>query len=362
MPFWWLDNSDISLARQKLRAVMERQLKEWERVRFQEDDFSSPAEAYRELMAYVSMRPILHPGRLIYMYGIPSFQDKLAKSLDEICNKVLLVIVARPDGACSLYKRARESKRKGFTVEEAFNLSRETAVEWTKARAMEFFGREIDNQACMMLIDAVGLDPNKITHEIDKMRNLCEGKIAGWVVEQSAYGTGDADVRKFCSCLLENKAEHAHEMSRRLMAREEPLKFLGLPADWSRRLLIASSCKILDKATENAVQLVKKRGPKGEEKEREVTAKHQRVMEASPAELASIIKEKEGRGEVVPMFPNPKSLFYTFKELARAGREEEWVRRLSKGIGELQVAARIRKEEFQKLVEDFVSRMTRRST
>ena len=362
MPFWWLDNSDIFLAHQKLHAVMDKQLKEWDRVRFTEDEFPSPSEAYQALAAHVGLGPLLWPGKIVYTYGIPACQDRMSKELNGIHPSVLLIIIARPDGACSLYKKARELGKtvKEFKVDEPFNLTREMAIEWTSGRAKEF-GREIDEQACRMLIDVVGLDPNKITHEIDKMRHLCDGKIAGWVVEQAAYGGGEADVRNFCSYLLNNKPVEAHELAQRLLGKYDPLQILAFSVDWARRILIADSCnKTLDADAKSVVQLLKKRAPlEGDEKEKaRISAARRRAANwANLVELDKITERMTKSGDILPMFPNPGALYYACRDLDKSGRAEGWALDLLAGLGRLLFDAREKEDEFPRLMHDFVSRM-----
>lgn len=310
MPLVWLDASDSWLAKVRL-GELRTKLADRAWVRFSEEDYE-PAKAMKSLVTELSLNSLFNPGKVVYTYGLPSFQAKLIKKLEEMDSAVVFVLIAEVDKSSAFYKGLGDAGIK-YKVDEQEKLVQKDAVAWVKARAAAM-DAVIDETSCKMIIDIVGLDMNKISNELDKLRNFADGKIMPWIVQEAVYGHGDAQVTSLFQYILDGSPEQAHEMLHRLFTRdgarvtERIMKFFGYPMDWVRRLAIVSSSRVFDDAIKDKVGKIK----------------------------------KWTDGESAPMFANPKGLYFSFKNLSESGRSPQWVFDFMVKLGELQETFRMK--------------------
>lgn len=310
--FWWLDDTDADRADERLAAVR-RQLEKWTWIRWDESAHESPSDALRDLETNLLISPTFEAGKVITCHGIPKCHSKIAKQLDEIPEKVLLVLVARPDTKTTLYKTA---KGLDFAkVDEPLTLrGRDAAVTWVSEKATKA-GFELDRDACRMLVDFVGTNPGRLSMELKKACSLAgEGKVYPWAVQQSCHGYGMADVREMCQMMASGNYEGAHEYMDRLLARgEPPLKICGYLIDWCRKMAMAESCNGQYDSIKPQVASLKK---------------YQKPTKDNPV------------GSAVPMFPKPGALYFSCKTYNEIGGKRFWAAYLLQRLGKIQLSLR----------------------
>jgi len=239
---FWLDDSDHLVAERKL-AALRKQFSEWEWSRFI-DDFPSDEEALMALLREVGLVPMFAPGKVVCCHGLPGWQDALAKEVGSISKNVLLILVAPLDESCALFKAARKEMGDLFRADKTnIPASRKEAAAWAIERA-KILGCRLDGLAGKVLVDQVGIDPNRLTMEIGKLRDASlDGNVMSWLVEQACHGTGEADEGVLRDAMLEGDGERVHEFLRRLLDRgDAPLRILGLLTSWMRGFCVAESC------------------------------------------------------------------------------------------------------------------------
>jgi DNA polymerase III delta subunit len=329
--FWWLDSTDHALARQKLDSVRAKQLSEWEWIKWDEDDYADAKEAHDSLVREIGMPPMFAPGKVVYVWGLPSFHSKLAEEIPSIPDRILFIVIARPVKSYRLYARAKElaeSKPDAVLLDEAFTLTKEKVGEFTIARA-ETLGLKITEAHARMLADLVGTNPNSITKELEKLKFFCEdGIVTQFAIEQTYYGEGESNSLLISKALLGKKEEMAHELIARALAQEAPMKLLGLLTSWSRTLLAATSGEYnYVKETAATIQSIKKTG---------------------------------GVWKTAPMWPNPGRIYHTYKEFQESGFCKEWPLLLSKELMRLQMSVFLlsrKPDMIQKEFHGFVTRV-----
>lgn len=335
MPFVWLDNTDAYSAKLKLAKARSKDCASWEWVKFSEEDYDA-GQAFTAFMSEVMSYSLFNEnGKVVYTYGVPKFQAKFAKCLEEIPSKVIVIILAAPARDTSLWKRAAAAKEK-VKIDVIVDLTKDNAVEWITERA-RLLGAEIDKKSCEILIDIVGLSHNKLHSEIEKLKHLGDGKISPWTVQQGVCGTGEANVKVFCDSMLKGKPAHAHEMLDRIWkgdsarTSEKTVKFFGFPIDWARRTAIAASCVEFD--------------------------------EMSKAIISQITKGKDDSGNLVPMYPKPGAVYYPWKDFQESGRNKGWPLRVLMELCETQLTLRQLDEDKKEhlaltMLHQFVVRAT----
>lgn len=331
--FWWLDPSDFAGARNKLDAVRENQLFDWDWLTWREDEFPNEKEAYGSLVREVGMAPMFSPGKVVCCWGLPSFHSKLSDEIEKIPEGVLLIIVARPAKNYRLYSRAKAygEKNKGTVeLDSAFTLTKEKCVDFTVSRAKSLGLRIVDGHA-RILADLVGIEPNRITNELKKLKHFCEdGIVTPYAIEQVFYGDGEANAFGISKAILARKEEVAHELISRSLAKEPAIKLLGLLVSWSRILLVAVSRN----GDYNAMK-----GP------------------ASEIQALSLSGEKWKK---VPMWPNIGRLYHACREFAESKFCKEWPYLLAIEVMRLQIIARVmsrRPDLVEKEFHGFVTRV-----
>ena len=184
--FWWLDDSDRWEAERKL-AVVKNQFSDREWVRF--EDGEPPEEYHRKLAWQLESCAMFAPGKVVYCYGVPSFQAELAKNL-KIADGVVFVLIAKPDKSLLLYKKARKmAEEKTAKIDELGPLGRGAAKQWAQERA-HALGFKIDDSAYQEIIDLFGsehgIDRNRICQELLKLKHFvyachnCYWKLEGF--------------------------------------------------------------------------------------------------------------------------------------------------------------------------------------
>ena len=350
---WWLDNSDPVLCMSKLESVRSKQTEGWEWLRFNEECYASPDDAFKELFDMIQGQAMFCPGKVVCCNGVPlkgfsDFHHKLGEALRLIPENVLFIVMARPDKAGILYKAFKEMEKKGLgAADDAFDLTKSNAVEWVTLRA-KGMKAEIDKQACMMLADLMDFNPVAICTELRKLKHLApEGKISARVVEMGCFGKGEADAKNLAGMVASGNAEAAHELVQRLLDRgEPPIKICGWIQDWLGKQALAESCDCDSDRLKTELADVRKW-----------------KMEAADDDGSSYEKAMSDnwglfsrrKGESVPMFPNSGALWYACSERSKASVPPGWAYDAICKLGKLQLAIRNKQGDPPALLHMFVA-------
>lgn len=348
----WLDDTDPWLFRAKLDSARKK-FADCDWVRYADDIYDSQSDAFKSLVSLLCLPPMFDAGRVVYCYGVPlkkssaEFHAKLVKEFDKIPSNVCFILIARPDRGTILYKgvKALEEKKQA-KAEEAFELNKSNAIDWIVAQASKL-QLTIDKQACMMLADITNFSPAKIQNELIKLRWFApDGAVSSRVVEMGASSPSRTDVKDLGDFILNHDSGSAHEYLQRLLDRgEPPIKICGFLQDWIMRLAIAQSGNCNFEAIRNDVTELKKWQSSEEDEE---------------SRYETVDDEKWGhfsrrKGESVPMFANPKSMFYPCDGLRRSGNPQGWAYDGLMRMYALQMALRAEDVDKTKVMHEFVA-------
>lgn len=237
--FWWTDASDVFLAERRLGQVKANQCEGWDVVKWDEGFFEDKKEAFPALVAEIGMPSIFSPGKIILLYGVPDCHALLADELKNIPPCVLLVMVAKLDRTLRLYSMAKEME--SAKVDDILSLTNGNATHWLQDRA-QALGVFIDESACGVLVDCVGLDANLLTSELRKLSFATEtGTISPWLVQQVVYGSGEVNVFEMIRLIAKGDVDGAHAKMRMLVSSGGAESVTGLLMDWARKLAIAEA-------------------------------------------------------------------------------------------------------------------------
>lgn len=362
--FWWIDNSDHQASQARLRKYREDgPLKSWDWSRWSEGDYENPDEAFRQLVCQIGTPPMFGDGKVVCCYGVPSTQAKVAKELCEIPERVMLVVVARPDARTSLYKTAKKLGDKA-KVDEPLRLDkREDAAAWAKSRAESMDLKAVD-KAIAMLVELVGTNPSRLASELAKLKYLTDdGTLHPWVVQEGCCGTGESSVYEMGECLANKDFGMAHEHMRRLLERgEPPLKVCGYLMDWVQKMAMAEACGgRYGDIKENVAKLRKYKKPDKSLADRLVRL-HRQLEAPKDAKAAAKVQQEIGRVKKKmkepppPMFPKPGALYHSCERYNRIGYPRGWAYFLLKKLGDLQVELRRRPGDGRKLMHRFLAK------
>lgn len=333
---WWIDDSDLYSAKNKINAVRTKQLTDWSWSRFCEDDHKSSSDAFESLLIEIGTKSMFDAGKVIVFNEIPSFQVKFSSCLDKISEGVLLIFVTKFDKTCSLVKRLLERK-KSFEdkkekdtfslIEDKVVLTKDNAVDWITERA-SLFDLKIDKYCCKMLADFCEFLPNKITGELEKLKHVCIDKeVTPDLIMLSCFQVGNAEISEMCNAIMDNDGETSHNQLQRLIdAGNDGVKMCGYFMDLARKLAIAQDCNYEYKNREDDLSSLKK--PE---------------------------KQDDGSYKQIPMFPNIKALYYSCKSLRESEKPQGWTYELIYKIGKLQEKLRGEKGNESLLLHEFVS-------
>lgn len=316
---WWLDIADLRGAKDKFEAARAKQFPDWDIVHFNEASYDHE-EATGELLTLLLTPPAFSPGKVVSCQDIPlrkapeKCQAKLTSILPDIPDGVLLLIMARLDRTCSLYKTISKMKESAL-IEEEVRLDKNNAAGWVRERASKM-GLTIDPVACNALADQAELNPGRIHNELRKLKAFSpDGHVSARMVGTVAFGFGAVDIFSLGKALLARNGEAAHERLQRMLDHnQDPEAICAILQDWLLRLCLAEGCgRDAARAKAASVGLMKwnkkKDGPKKSED-----------VEGDPSwgEFSRI------EGESVPMFANPMSLEYACNDLRKNGTMAGW--------------------------------------
>lgn len=347
---YWMDDTDPWQVKSNLAAARKK-FGECDWVRFCDDTHENAGEAYKNLVSLLCLPPVFDPGRVVYCYGAPlkkssaEFHAKLIKVFEKIPPNVCMMIIARPDRGTILYKGVKAMEK--TKAEEAFELNKTNAIDWIVVQASKL-KLTIDKQACMMLADITDFSPAKIQNELIKLQWFAPDKIiSGRVVSMGASSPNRTDVKDLGEYILNHNAEEAHEYLQRLLDRgEPPIKICGFLQDWITRLAIAQSGNCNFEAIKNDVTELKKWQASDEEE----------------SKYETIDDDKWGhycrrKGESVPFFANPKSMFYPCDSLRKSGNPPGWAYDGLMRMYALQLSLRAEDVDKNKAMHEFVANL-----
>jgi DNA polymerase III delta subunit len=353
---WWLDDTDTFLAQEKLKSVRTNQLSEWDWVRFDESAYSTPEDALCELLNDLCAPPMFSKGKVVYCFGIPfmkkrddkkteSAHEKIAEQLPRMPEGVVFIIVARPR-SCTLYKAFKEMVKSGEgSADEAFELTRENAVEWIEKKA-QYLKMTIDRPAATTLADITDFNAPRICCELLKLKHTVDGHITTKAVELTCDGPGFVDIWKLGDLILFKKADEAHSLIQRMMDRgEPPIKICGLLHDWLLKLCIADSC---DGDNEKVKELVG------------CMYKWQKESDDEEGGIERVRSDDWGwflrpKGKKVAFMANTNATYYACKNLKAANvSPRKWTYDAYKKLGHLQRRLRDSDSDKEKLMHVFV--------
>lgn len=328
--FWWLDTSDLALARAKLEAVRTKQLSEWNWISWDEADFPSPEEAELSLLREIGIPSMFSDGKVVCCQGLPSFHQKIAKGLEDIPDGILLVIMAPVLKTTSLYLKSKKDD-KVFKIDESDDISKIDARAAFIAKRAEKIGVKMDMECCRGLAELCGPRHDMLTNELKKLRAYSEdGVVSRSDVIAVCSGEGEAVMFELTSLIMAGKSQQAHEWARRLLASSNPHGIVGFLCGWARTLCVVSACKC--------------------------------DLERCKVSVAGIYKmEKIGKSKArrVEMYPNTGRFYHTARELSESGRPDCWPFLVMAECHRLELATRLmpHKEDLSKEIHRFLERI-----
>ena len=348
---WWLDDSDPVLCASKLASVR-KQTEGFEWLRFNEELYSTPEDAFKDLYDLILGQSMFCPGKVVQCSGIPlkgmtEMHHKLGGVLRLIPEGVLFIIVARPDKAGVLYRGFKEMEKAGLGVaDDSFDLNATNAVEWITLRARGI-GAEIDRKACQMLADLMDFSPVAICSELRKLKHLApEGKISERVVEMGCSGKGETDIMSLGGMILSGNSAAAHELVQRLLDKgESPLRICGWIQDWLGKMALAEGCGCDADMLKTEIAGARKWKATAIDDE---NARRERVA----SDRWGVFSRREGEG--LPMFPNSGALWHACSERSKAPMPEGWAYDALARLGKLQVSLRENRGDPAALMHLFV--------
>lgn len=351
---YWMDDTDWLGVQEKLATGRQKYAdREW--IRFRDDLYEKPEDAYRAFIAAICMKSMFSSGKVVYCFGMPlkknsgDYHSKIAKEFDRMPESNSLIIIARPDRGSTLYKavKALETEQKG-KAEEPLELSKSNAVDWISDQA-EKMKLRIEKPACMALADMTNFSPPKIQQELIKLGTLSsDGEISIRLIEMAGSGEGAVDVKELAQFILKNDKENAHEYMQRLFDRGEPaIKICGYLQDWINRLAFADGANCNFEKLRPIVSDLKK-WEYSKLKDQFGLARYETVC------FDKWGKFSRREGETIPMFSNPNSIWYSCKELRESGRVQDWAIESLGKIARLQNRLRQGEDEI-KVMHEFVA-------
>lgn len=323
--FWWASDTDMTMTRARLEKLKTGQLSEWSWSRWV-DPMLPAAELeargmeppHMELIRSITMASIFDEGRVVYTFGVPSFQDKLAAELKNIPDKVLFILIAKPEKILTLFKRAKDLEKDGKAkIDEYSALSPSETIQFIKDRA-EYYSSQIDHISCKMLIDFVGFNQNRLDSEVQKLAIFSGGNITPNIVQDGCYSDGQANATELPDLITLNKS-NVHEMMRRArLDVDGEDRFLTLFLEWAAKLCLAESCgRNIDALNKEDIAKFKKLAS--------VTIK---LADGKTKKHPPISMAEFNRGKVLgspgKLIANPNSIYYACNSLKESGRESGW--------------------------------------
>jgi hypothetical protein len=241
--FWWLDTTDLTLARAKLEIVKGKQLKDWDWISWDEQDFSSPQEAELSLLREIGIPSMFSDGKAICCQGLPSFHQKVAKALPEIPDGILLIVMSSILKTTTLYLTAKKDEER-YKVDEVEDISTpKTRVAFVAQRA-EKIGIRLDEQCCRMLAEMCGNSHDMISNELKKLRDYSEdGTISVSDIDAACVGEGEAAMFDLSGKIVAGNKAQAHESLRRILLTFDPHALVSYLCGWARTMCLVSGCK-----------------------------------------------------------------------------------------------------------------------
>lgn len=352
---YWMDDTDHFAVKAKMESGRKKYV-DYDWIRFRDDVYENLDEAFTSLLSILSSASMFSAGRIIYCYGVPfrkrtaEYHPKLIKELERIPDNVCLIIIARPDRVLSLYKACKSLGK----AEDPFELNKSNVLDWVNAQA-KILGITVDKQAAMMLADGTGFNPGMIQAELEKLSCLTsDAHISPRIVSMGGFSNGAADVKELGQFILKNDGESAHEYLQRLLDKGEPaIKICGYFEDWLTRFAIAQAGNCNYEAIKNEVAELKK-WENSDEKDKHGNA----VYEVAEDEKWDRFRRR--KGETVPMYANPKSLWYSCQELRDSGRGPNWAYDSLYKMGLLQESLRSEDKDEGRLLHRFISSLMKK--
>lgn len=299
--FWWADDSDLFLTENKIKGLRQGQFAAWTWLKWDKDIVPEGQQEAVHLIREITLPSMFGDGKVVYTYGVPECHPELAEEIGNIPDSIVFIIVSRPNRTFSLHKKATQLGPSVACVDVPFDLVKKDAVSWLQKRATAL-GASMDEMACRVLADFVGLSPNRLTREIAKLRSMAEDgrTITPYLVERECCATGDAEVTDMTNAVLAGSAKKVYELARRLIAKgEPPVRICGFLVDWARKLCIAEAYG------------------------REIESVNKGLL----AGLKRLEKDKDKNGvektRLVPLV-NPNAMYYACNGLSDSGKPKGW--------------------------------------
>lgn len=350
---YWMDDTDPWVVKDKL-AQIRKKYPDSDWVKFNDDVYETQVLAFKALVGLICEAPMFDPARIVYTYAMPfrkssaDLHPRLVKNFASIPDNVCLIIIARPDKQSILYKgvKALEAEKQG-RAEEAFELSKTNAIDWITAQAAKI-KLAIDKQSCMMLADATDFSPSSIQNELIKLRSVApDGVVSPRIVQMSACSPLRADVKELGQFILNHNEESSHEYLQRLLELgEPPIKICGYLQDWVRKLALAESAQCNYEVLRVEVAELKKWKASNDD---DGDSKYETVDDEK---WGKFVRRK---GETVPMFANPKALYYSCDELHRSGNKPGWAYDAMDRMFDLQMVLRSDDADKNKAMHNYVA-------
>jgi DNA polymerase III delta subunit len=332
--FFWLDDTDLYVAQRKISDLRKGQLSSWRWLRWVEDQYESKDETVSSLVSELGVPSMYDEGKVVYTFGIPKCQSDISDAVSKIPGGILFIVIAKPNKTTSLFKVGKKLETAGKAVidevGDADKWSGARKIEWIVARA-KAHGLNLDDKCAQLLLDMYGFALNRLSSELAKLSSLADedGGISAWAIAQACHATGDSDVMRLCRAILDKEIDLAHELLSRLLARgDSPEALLGFMKSWIRRLAIVSEGY---NETQKGLIAQMRVGKKKNESKKKSEEEEDEPDDDSVQTCT---------GESVPMFPNPGSLYYSFKEFDASSRDSDWAKQTLLGVGCLNVALR----------------------
>ena len=343
---WWADDSDVALAEGRLKTLRDGQLAKWQWITWKEED--DQGNSLRSLLREITSRSMFEEGKVVLLHGLPSCHAELSEYLDEIPDGVVVVIIGGLAKNLKLYKAAKKLESENLAkVDESFKLDRSNAKAWIKERAI-YYGGTVDDMAVKILFDLVGPKPNLLDGEIRKMIMMADNKhITPFIAQEACFYSGDTDVFRFCSAIVDGNRINSHELLQRLLIKgENHNKLCGYLMDWARKLAISEEFnrdyQALDKAKIEGLQKI----------DRDDDDPLNISLEDFN-ELKSLPKQR--------LIANTGALYYTCKELSASSKAKGWGLTIVPLVGTLMLdlrKGRSPEDCFHQFIEDAISEGT----
>jgi len=327
--FWWLDTSDLALARAKLGKVKADQLSTWNWISWDESDFTSPEEAELSLLREIGIPSMFSEGKVVCCQGLPSFHQKIAKGLEEIPDGILLVIMAPILKTTSLYTKAKKDEKK-FCLDESKDIIKpKERTDFIAQRATQL-GIRMDGECCFSLAQLCGPNHDMLTNEMKKLRACSEdGRVTKEDIDQICSAEGEAILYDLTGRIAFNEHGLAHELLRRLLLTTDAHAIIGFLCSWARVLCVTWSCG----------------------------CDFERCRIAS-AGVSKLERAGEGKKRRVALFSNDNRFYHSIRELTEGNHYAHWPLVVMAECHRLELASRLMdKEDLSKEMHRFLERV-----